>query len=73
MKSIKRGESGYSNYKVELDGKFLRWDDVWIASEENGYVEKIVTQPEFDVFGNIVTPPFTRRTYGRVFIVRVMD
>lgn len=68
-----RGQIGYLSYKVEKDGKFLSWNDVWLASEADGYIEKILIQPEFDIIGNMVTNPVTKREYGRVFIVRVYD
>lgn len=69
MTYIQRGQVGYSKYKVELDGKFLSWDEVWVASEEDGYVEKVLVQPEYDIMGYLTTPPVTRRYYGRVFVV----
>lgn len=70
MDYMHRGAINYLRYKVELDGKFLKWDDVWAASEKDGYIFKIVHQPEFDHFGNITRQPITTKVYGRVFIVR---
>lgn len=70
MDFIRRDQIGWSDYRVELDGKWRDWNKTWEACESKGYVLEILREAEYDILGNVVKPPKTKKLYGRVFIVR---
>lgn len=73
MDSIRKDQFGYEKYRVELDGKFLDWKNVWEASQSEGYVKMLLREPEYSEYGLMTRPPVTSTKYGRVFIVRYYD
>lgn len=70
MDYIRKDHYGYEKYRVELDGKFLDWKNVWEASESEGFVKLLVREPEYSELGYMTKQPLTTTKYGRVFIVR---
>jgi SH3-like domain-containing protein len=73
MDHISRKMPGWADYRVELNGTFLDWKKIWEANATEGWVKKILTEPEYDAIGWLKREPLCQKVWGKVFIVRYYE
>lgn len=69
---IHRSDPNWDKYEIELNGEFQKKIDIMEASEE-GWLTRVIREAYDTGLYNTTRPAFTKKVYGRVFIVRARD